>query len=181
MHCSLSGAIRSSLRPQRSAPSPTRSSPRCMDQTGRGSSHGTASWRTAWRTRSRSCSAYTVRPTCSRWTRSRGGRMRPRLRLVRRASASAVVVECTDSSSLHNANSDAYSDHFDAYLDTDPDSPSTIFWCRTLGSMVSPPKSPRITTTNTTSSGGVDWTGPTTCTGGWTCTPVAPPWYYQCL
>lgn len=140
MHCSLSAAIRSSLRPQRSAPSPIRSSPHCMDRTGRGSSHGTASWRTAWRTRSRSCSAYTVQPTCSRWTRSRGGRMGLRLRLVR-ASAPAAA-ECTNNSSPHNA-----------YSDNDTDSPSittTIFWRRTLGTVVSPPTSPRITPTNTT-------------------------------
>ncbi|KIM23205.1 polysaccharide lyase family 4 protein [Serendipita vermifera MAFF 305830] len=29
--------------------------------------------------------------------------------------------------------------------------------------------------------GGTGWTGPTTCTLGWTCTPVSPPYYYQCL
>ncbi|KIM34166.1 polysaccharide lyase family 4 protein [Serendipita vermifera MAFF 305830] len=29
--------------------------------------------------------------------------------------------------------------------------------------------------------GGQGWTGPTTCVSGWTCSPVSPPYYYQCL
>ncbi|CAG7855134.1 Exoglucanase 3; AltName: Full=1,4-beta-cellobiohydrolase 3; AltName: Full=Exocellobiohydrolase 3; Flags: Precursor [Serendipita indica DSM 11827] len=29
--------------------------------------------------------------------------------------------------------------------------------------------------------GGNGYTGPTQCPSGWVCTPVSPPWYYQCL
>ncbi|KAG8831626.1 hypothetical protein FRC17_002853 [Serendipita sp. 399] len=29
--------------------------------------------------------------------------------------------------------------------------------------------------------GGQGWTGETTCISGYTCSPVSPPWYYQCL
>ena len=30
-------------------------------------------------------------------------------------------------------------------------------------------------------SGGTNWTGPTVCVSGTTCTAQSPPWYYQCL
>lgn len=59
---------------------------------------------------------------------------------------------------------------------TNKSSTSSVFKTSTTTS-----SAPAATQTHYGQCGGTDWTGPTICATGYTCTSVSPPYYYQCL